>query len=424
MQSSVLDILERRGFVDAITNPQLHEVLKKPISFYMGFDPTADSLHLGHLMGIVAIKWLQLHGHKPFVLVGGATGKIGDPSGRSSERPLLTQEMLTHNVISIKDQLSRFIDFSSGASSAVLLNNDEWFSKISYTDFLRDVGKHFRIGAMLGKDSVRSRLQSDEGMSYTEFSYQLLQGYDFYYLHHHHGVCLQLGGSDQWGNITAGIDFSRKMCSGSLYGLTFPLLTKSDGKKFGKSEGGAVWLSSQLYSPYKFYQYLFRTADEDVINLLKKLTFIPIEEIEELELDLQNNRLPPHTAQKRLAAEVTKLVHGEEGLEKAFKVTAAALPGSEALLDVAVLEEIKSDLPFIKLQEDQILGKKLAEVFVVSGMLPSKSEAIRLIKNGGAYFNNKKVETPDQMVEKAEVIEGRFLLLSVGKKSRLLIELF
>jgi len=410
--------------VDAITNPQLHEVLKKPISFYMGFDPTADSLHLGHLMGIVAIKWLQLHGHKPFVLVGGATGKIGDPSGRSSERPLLTQEMLTHNVISIKDQLSRFIDFSSGASSAVLLNNDEWFSKISYTDFLRDVGKHFRIGAMLGKDSVRSRLQSDEGMSYTEFSYQLLQGYDFYYLHHHHGVCLQLGGSDQWGNITAGIDFSRKMCSGSLYGLTFPLLTKSDGKKFGKSEGGAVWLSSQLYSPYKFYQYLFRTADEDVINLLKKLTFIPIEEIEELELDLQNNRLPPHTAQKRLAAEVTKLVHGEEGLEKAFKVTAAALPGSEALLDVAVLEEIKSDLPFIKLQEDQILGKKLAEVFVVSGMLPSKSEAIRLIKNGGAYFNNKKVETPDQMVEKAEVIEGRFLLLSVGKKSRLLIELF
>ena len=424
MKMNVLDILHQRGFIDAATSPDLKELLKKPVSFYMGFDPTADSLHLGHLMGVVAIKWLQMHGHKPYILVGGATGKIGDPSGRSTERPLLTQEMLTHNVISIHNQLSRFIQFSQGSSQAVMLNNDDWFSKMSFTDFLRDVGKHFRIGAMLGKESVRSRLQSEEGMSYTEFSYQLLQGYDFYHLHHHHGVVLQIGGSDQWGNIIAGIEFTRKTSQGSLYGLTFPLLTKSDGKKFGKSEGGAVWLSAELYSPYKFYQYLYRTSDDDVINLLKKLTFVDLDEINQLEDGLKNQKLAPNTAQKLLAAEVTKLVHGEEGLEVALKVTAAAMPGSQALLDGKILCEIKADIPCAKLRKEEVLGKKLVDLFVSSQMLPSKSEATRLIKNGGAYLNNQKLDKPDQTLEINDLIDEQFLLLSVGKKSRLLIEIF
>lgn len=422
MGSNVIDILKQRQFIDAMTSPDLITSVNKPIKFYIGFDPTADSLHLGNLVGIMALTWFQRYGHTPYILVGGATGKIGDPSGKSTERPLLTEELLAHNVESIRKQLERFLDFSHPTARPVMINNDTWFSKISFTDFLRDVGKHFRIGAMLGKESVRARIQSEEGMSYTEFSYQLLQAYDFYYLNHHHDVMLQFGGSDQWGNITAGIEFARKVAQKTLYGMTFPLLTRSDGKKFGKSEGGAVWLSSSLYSPYKFYQYLYRVSDEDVINLLKMLTFVEIEEILEIERLLKNQSLPPNTAQKRLAEEVTRFVHGEEGLQTALRVTHAALPGSNAILDSKILQDIKGDISSADFSKKDVIGRKYIDILVQSQLLSSKSEAIRLIKNGGAYLNNQKIEDAERIIEDKDLIGEEFLLVSIGKKTRLLIQ--
>lgn len=422
MNSNVIEILESRGVIDNITSPELKKLVEKPVSFYIGFDPTAESLHLGNLMGIVAMTWFQKCGHKPYILVGGATGKIGDPSGKSQERPLLNREILDHNVKSIQAQLGLFLDFDHPTAAPVMVNNDDWFSKISFTDFLRDVGKHFRIGTMLAKESVRARINSEEGMSYTEFSYQLLQAYDFYYLSQTEDVSLQMGGSDQWGNITAGIEFTRKVGQKTVYGLTFPLLTRSDGKKFGKSEGGAVWLSPSLFSPYKFYQYLYRIADEDVISLLKKLTFIDLEEINQYEDGIRSQQLPPNTAQKRLAEEVTRFVHGEEGLATALKVTAAALPGSTALLDFHTLKEIKGDITSFSLTKKEILGKKITDALVVAQLATSKGEALRLVKNGGAYINNVKVAEIERPIVLEDFIGGVFLLLSSGKKNRVLIE--
>lgn len=422
MNSNVIEILESRGFIESITSPELKKLVEKPLSFYIGFDPTAESLHLGNLMGIVAMTWFQKCGHKPYILVGGATGKIGDPSGKSQERPLLTRELLDHNVKSIKAQLGLFLDFDHPTAAPVMVNNDDWFSTISFTDFLRDVGKHFRIGTMLAKESVRARINSEEGMSYTEFSYQLLQAYDFYYLSQTEDVSLQMGGSDQWGNITAGIEFTRKVGQKTVYGLTFPLLTRSDGKKFGKSEGGAVWLSPSLFSPYKFYQYLYRIADEDVISLLKKLTFIDLEEINQYEDGIRSKQLPPNTAQKRLAEEVTRFVHGEEGLATALKVTAAALPGSTAVLDFHTLKEIKGDITSVSLSKEEILGKKITDALVIAQLATSKGEASRLVKNGGAYINNAKVAEIERTIELEDLIGGVFLLLSSGKKNRVLIE--
>jgi tyrosyl-tRNA synthetase len=422
MRQNVIEILENRGFIDNLTSPELKKIVEKPVKFYIGFDPTAQSLHLGNLMGIVAMRWLQMCGHKPYILVGGATGKIGDPSGKSQERPLLTRETLEHNVKSIKDQLALFLDFDHSSAGAVMVNNDDWFSKIYFTDFLRDVGKHFRIGSMLAKESVRARINSEEGMSYTEFSYQLLQAYDFYHLCQTEDVTLQLGGSDQWGNITAGIEFVRKVLQKSVYGLTFPLLTRSDGKKFGKSEGGAVWLSPHMFSPYKFYQYLYRIADEDVISLLKKLTFVDLEEIAAYEQGIADKTLSPNTAQKRLAEEVTLFVHGKQGLATALKVTAAALPGSTAVLDYDTLLEIKGDISSISLTKEDILGKKITEALVAAQLATSKGEASRLIKNGGAYLNNIKVTEIERNIDSQDLIGGVFLVLSSGKKNRVLIE--
>jgi len=420
---SVIEVLKKRQFIESVTSPELSQIMEKPLKFYIGFDPTAESLHLGNLVGIIAAAWLQRFGHTPYLLVGGATGKIGDPSGKSLERPLLSEEILQSHINSIKAQLSRFLDFNHPTAAPVIVNNDTWFSKMSVTDFLREVGKHFRIGSMLGKESVRARVQSEEGMSYTEFSYQLLQGYDFYYLHKHYGVSLQLGGSDQWGNITAGVEYTRKMDQAAVHGLTFPLLTRSDGKKFGKSEGGAIWLSSELCSPYKFYQYLYRVADTDVITLLYRLTFVDSEIIVDFENRLKDKTLPPNTAQKYLAEEVTRFVHGEEGLQTALKVTQAALPGSNAVLDIKILQEIKEDISCVRLVKEDVIHKKYIDVMVKAGCIASKSEAVRLVKNGGVYLNNQKIEDPDKIIAAQDVIGEQFLLVSVGKKTRYLIEL-
>ena len=272
--SNVVDCLKERGLVDAMTSEEVVKLLEQPRKLYLGFDPTADSLHIGSLVGIVILRWFQKFGHTPVVILGGATGRIGDPSGKSVERPLLDRAAIDYNVARIRRHFEVVLDFFHLKAKPILLNNDEWFSQMNLIDFLRDVGKHFRVGTMLAKEMVKSRIQSEEGICFTEFTYQLLQSYDFYHLFTHHGVVLQLGGSDQWGNITSGIDLVRKLTAAQAYGLTFPLLTRSDGKKFGKTEEGTVWLAADRCSPYHFYQYFVRVPDADVIKLMRFLTFM------------------------------------------------------------------------------------------------------------------------------------------------------
>jgi len=414
---NVIEFLEKRGFVDNITSDELKALAKKPFKAYIGFDPTADSLHLGNLVGIVALAWIEKFGHTPVALLGGATGKIGDPSGKSQERPLLTKETLSKNVKGIRSQLERCL------KSPLILNNDDWLGSFSFIDFLRDVGKHFRIGPMMGKESVRSRLESEEGMSFTEFSYQLLQGYDFYHLYTKEDTAVQMGGSDQWGNITAGIEFTRKLTGKSIFGMTFPLLTRSDGAKFGKSVEGAIWLDPQKTSPYQFYQYLIGVADSDVAQLLRMLTFIDLEEVEEYERAIKSGDFTPNAAQKRLAEEVTRFVHGEEGLQTALKVTEAAKPGSKATLDFEVLDEIAKDMPSVTMKLSDVVDQKFSDVAASCKLTSSKSESVRLIKNGGAYLNNEKIEDLVFLITPKHIIGEKYLLLGSGKKKKILIKI-
>jgi tyrosyl-tRNA synthetase len=427
MQSSVksdkniIDVLTERGFIDQMTSPHLRDHAGTPIRVYLGFDPTAESLHLGNLVGIVALAWFQKFGHTPYALMGGATGRIGDPSGKSSERPLLGEEELAHNVSNLTRFLKKILHFPHGQKPA-FVNNEDWLGKFTLVEFLRDVGKHFRVGPMLAKESVRARLESDEGMSFTEFSYQLLQGYDFHYLHRHFGITLQLGGSDQWGNITAGIEYNRKVKGDQLFGLTWPLLTRSDGKKFGKSEEGAIWLSAEKLSPYHFYQYLFRVPDADVIRLMKMLTFMDLTEIRAIEQSMEKEGYEPNSAQKRLAEEVTRFVHDEEGVHAALRVTAGLQPGAESKLSSEVLKEIASDMPHASLHSQEVVGKKWIDVAVKIGLIPSKAEGVRLVKNGGAYLNNARIDDPAFEIGTDHLIDGIYLLLSSGKKKKILVD--
>lgn len=413
---NVIDFLEKRGVIDKITSDKLKERANKPLKAYIGFDPTANSLHLGNLVGIIALAWFEKFGHFPVVLIGGATGKIGDPSGKSTERPLLTHETLQKNVEGIRKQFQRYL------KNPLILNNDDWLTSYSLVGFLRDIGKHFRVGPMLGKDSVRSRFRSEEGISFTEFSYQVLQGYDFYHLSEKEDVILQIGGSDQWGNITAGMELTRKLSGKTIFGMTFPLLTRSDGAKFGKSEDGAIWLDPKKTSPYQFYQYLVRVSDEDVIKLMKMLTFMELEEIETFEKRIQSGDFTPNAAQKKLAEEVTRFVHGEDGLRIALKVTEAVSPGSKASLDPEVFEEIAKDMPHTLMRTQDVIDQTYAEVAVRSGLLMSKAEGNRMIKNGGAYLNNEKIDDPSFMIQSKHIIGGKYLLFSAGKKKKILIK--
>ncbi len=415
---NVIDVLAERGFIDQMTHADLRDRVNQPIKAYVGFDPTADSLHLGNLVPIMGLAWFQKFGHTPYAILGGATGLIGDPSGKSSERNLLDQETLSHNVRCLEAFFKKILDFPSGPRP-VILNNNDWLGKFSLVDFLRDVGKHFRIGPMMAKEMVRTRLQGEDGMSFTEFSYQILQGYDFYYLCREHGVTLQMGASDQWGNITAGTEFNRKLGGETLYGATFPLLTKSDGKKFGKSEEGAIWLSADKLSPYQFYQHLVRVADSDVIKLLKVLTFLEMDEIREIEAGMS----VPNSAQKRLAEEVTRFVHGEEGLQAALKVTEGMAPGSDAKLSGSVLKELAGDMPTAELALNDVVGQKYVDIAVRVGLVTSKSEGSKLIKNGGAYLNNERVADLALTISLTDLIDHTYLLLSAGKKKRLLIKI-
>ncbi len=415
---NVIECLTARGFIDAVTSPELEKQALKPLKVYVGFDPTADSLHLGNLVGIMGLAWMQKFGHTPYVILGGATGLIGDPSGKSTERPLLSPELLEHNVRCLRAFFEKILSPQNGPRP-VILNNYDWLSKFSFIEFLRDVGKQFRLGPMLAKEMVRTRLESEEGISFTEFSYQILQGYDFHYLSKTHGVSVQMGGSDQWGNITAGIELNRKLSGEPLFGVTFPLLTRSDGKKFGKSEGGAVWLSADKLTPFQFYQYLVSVPDADVIRLLKMLTFLPLEEIE----PLSRADVPPNTAQKLLAAEVTRFVHGEAGLQAALRVTEGMAPGATASLSGDVLAELVRDMPHVEYSSSDVVGQKFVELAVKVGLVPSKGEGVRTIKNGGLYLNNVRVDDAARIIASEDLIDGKFLLLSMGKKKRFLIKI-
>jgi tyrosyl-tRNA synthetase len=366
----------------------------------------------------MGLAWFQRFGHTPVAILGGATGLIGDPSGKSAERNLLDEKTLAHNVGCLETFFKKILDFPQGPRP-LILNNNEWLGKFTLVEFLRDVGKHFRIGPMMAKEMVRTRMQADEGMSFTEFSYQLLQGYDFCYLAKEHGVALQMGGSDQWGNITAGTELNRKLGGETLFGLTFPLLTKSDGKKFGKSEEGAIWLSSNRLSPYQFYQHLVRVVDADVIKLLKILTFLDLEEIAQIEAGMN----VPNSAQKRLAEEVTRFVHGSEGLAAALKVTESMMPGNDANLSGELLRELAGDMPSADLNRDEVVGQKYVDIAVRVGLVSSKSEGAKLIKNGGAYLNNERISDPALTIALNHLIDHSYLLLSAGKKKRFLIRI-
>jgi len=387
---------------------------------------------LGNLLALIVLSWFRRSGHNVVALIGGATARVGDPSGKSLERPQLDAHTLERNTVGIENTIRTILgrpqnhsNFGNGNGSVVVLNNYDWWKEFSLLDFLKRVGKYARVGSMMAKESVRKRLESEQGMSYTEFTYQLLQGYDFLYLFQNEGVNVQIGGSDQWGNITAGTELIRKILQveGGAYGLTFPLLLKSDGTKFGKSEDGAIWLSPSMLSPYKFYQYFFSVPDADVVRFLKILTFLDIDEIVKLEEEMKRPGYMPNTAQRKLAEEVTRFVHGEDGLSEALRATDALRPGSETKLDWKTIEGIAEDVPSCSLAYDAVLNQSLVDLSVSSGLFDSKSAARRLLKQGGVYLNNSKVDSENKRIEAADIVDGKVLLLSAGKKNKVLVRI-
>jgi tyrosyl-tRNA synthetase len=421
--ADILKTLRERDLLVEVSDPELEaKTSREKIAVYCGIDPTADSMHLGHLLPVIVMRWWQLAGHQPVWIVGGATGRIGDPGGKSAERPLLSLEEIERNVRGLDGQLRRLMPADHKLQPVIMTNNVDWFGSMGMLEFLRDIGKHFRLGTMLAKDSVKNRLHSDEGISFTEFSYQILQAYDFLFLHRHHQVQVQIGGTEQWGNITAGIELTRKLDGDTVYGTTFPLLLRSDGKKFGKSEGGAIWLDRNRLSPYEFYQYLLRIPDADVILFLKRLTFLPLPQIDQMAQAMQAADYQPFTAQKLLAAEVTRFVHGEEGLQEALRITQEAAPGGETSLDEETLEGLARSLGATQMLEQELIGKRIVDLLVDCQLSASKGEARRLIGNGGVSLNNIKIDQVDRCLEPGDLVASRFVLLAVGKRKKAIVE--
>jgi tyrosyl-tRNA synthetase len=420
MQSTgLLDQLEQRGIIEQVTNRKaLDELLAKPgASIYVGFDPTADSLHVGHMLPALMLARFQRAGHRPIVLVGGATGMVGDPSFRASERQLMSLDEIRANCTAIGKQLSQFVSFE-GSNAALMVNNADWTAPVSHLEWLRDVGKYFTVNYMIAKESVRKRLEDrDQGISYTEFSYMLLQANDFLHLFENQNCTIQGGGSDQWGNITAGIELIRKKRGGEAFGITFPLLTTSSGEKFGKSAGNAVWLDPARTSPYQFYQYWIRTEDADVEKLLKLFTFLTVEEIAAIvaeHLQAPEQRV----AQKKLAAEMTRLVHGEEKLAQAIASSEALFGGELSGLSDTDLADIFADVPSFSIDASAIAtGLRLPDLLVRAGAAKSKGEATRLIAAGGVYLNNKRIDDATKPLTAADLTAESMFVLRVGKKS-------
>jgi tyrosyl-tRNA synthetase len=407
------------------TTEGLPDLLKGgSLTTYIGFDPTAASLHVGSLLPMVSLARLQRHGHPPIAVVGGGTGMIGDPSGKATERSLLTGEQVDANVRGIRGQLERFLDFDDRRTPARLVNNAEWLGQLSAIEFMRDIGKHFTVNAMLAKDSIKRRSESDDGISYTEFSYLLLQAYDYLVLHDRFSCTLQMGGSDQWGNITAGIELIRRLRSAKAYGLVMPLLTTAAGTKFGKSEAGAVWLDPSLTSPYRFYQFWFNTDDADVGRYLRFFTFLDRDAIESLE---STTRSEPQArvAQRELAREITRMVHGAEQVSRAEHASEVLFGGSLDALSaddvLAVFDDVPSStMAASRLQEE---GVPVTEMLVATGLVKSKGEASRLLRAGGIYLNNTRVTDDKRRVGMPDAIDGRLVLLRRGAKDNHVVKL-
>lgn len=423
MATNAFDELKWRELVYDCVEGVQDLLAKEQVTVYNGFDATADSLHVGHMVPLVALARLQRFGHHPIALAGGGTSMIGDPSGKSSERQLLSRQQVEANVESIKQQLAHFLDFDVKSNPARVMNNADWLMSLPLIDFMRDIGKHFTVNYMMTKDSVRNRIEREEGLSFTEFSYMLLQSYDFLYLHDHFGVRLQTGGSDQWGNITAGAELIRRMRSTQAYGMVYPLITKSDGTKFGKTESGSVWLSAERTSPYRFYQFWLNTDDRDVINYLKFFTFLPQERVTELEAGV-SERPEAREAQRVLAREVTGTVHGPTALARAEQASQALFGGDITGLPGEDIQDIFAEVPSSELSKASLEGEgtSIVDLLTETGFLKSKGEARRAITEGGIYLNNQRVGEPTQVVSVNQLLDGRFLVLRRGRKNYYLVK--
>lgn len=422
---NLIEELRWRGMIQDMMPGTEEQLAKETTAGYVGFDPTADSLHIGHLVPVLLLRHLQNYGHKPIALVGGATGMIGDPSGKSEERNLLDEATLAHNVQALKDQLSQYIDFTPGKkNSAELVNNYDWMKEFSFIGFLRDIGKHITVNYMMSKDSVKKRIEGDTGISYTEFAYQLLQGYDFLWLYQNKNCKLQMGGSDQWGNIVTGTELIRRKAGGEAFAFTCPLITKADGGKFGKTESGTVWLGANRTSPYQFYQFWLNAGDADAEKWIKIFTFISKEEIDGL-IDAHKQDASKRILQKRLAEEVTKFVHGEEELKAAIETTEKLFANQTAPAESLSVEDlegmegvVKFDFAAAKLSEGIDIVSFLAETTI----FPSKGEARKTVQGGGVSINRKKVEGIELTVDASILLHGKYLLVQKGKKNYYLVK--
>jgi tyrosyl-tRNA synthetase len=421
---SILEELKWRGLVaDCTDAEELAKKISAPITLYCGFDPTADSLHVGNLVPLLALRRFQLLGHFPIAVAGGATGSIGDPSGKTQERQLLTKEILEKNIASVKVQLAKLLDFETKKNPARLLDNASWTQNISFLDFLRDIGKHFSVNQMVAKESVRARMEDREvGISFTEFSYMLLQAFDFFVLARDQNCELQIGGSDQWGNITAGIDLCRKKLGKPVFGLTLPLITNADGTKFGKTEAGAVWLDPKKTSVYKFYQFWINTNDKDVIRYLKYFTFLPCEEIQRLE-NLPDENRGTREAQKALAKSVTDLIHGESATQEVVRASEILFGGELKGITETTFNEILGEVPtkeIEKLKFDEA-GISLVELLIHAGLANSKGQARKDIEGGGVYLNNNRETNFQRTVTANDLLFGKHILLRKGKKNYVVV---
>ena len=421
--------LRWRGMIQDIMPGTEEKLMEGPQAAYVGIDPTADSLHIGHLVSVMILKHFQNCGHKPFALVGGATGMIGDPSMKSAERNLLDEQTLTHNVESLKAQLARFLDFESDSpNKAELVNNYEWMKDYSFIGFIRDIGKHITVNYMMAKDSVKKRLQRDssEGMSFTEFSYQLMQGYDFYWLWKNRGCVLQFGGSDQWGNITTGTELIRRIDGGTAYALTCPLIRKADGTKFGKTEKGNIWLDPERTSPYEFYQFWLNVADDDAERYIKIFTLLDRKTIEDA---IEAHRTDPgaRTLQKLLAKEVTVMVHGQEAYENAIEASRLLFGNVSAeafrKMDERTVREVFANVPSFELSASELPCDILEFLAVKTSVFPSKGEARKMIQGGGVSLNKAKVADAASLVTPDDVINGHYILAQKGKKNYFIINI-
>ena len=424
MARNAFEELRWRGLVYDNTESVPDLLSEGSVTIYNGFDATADSLHIGHMVPLTTLARLQRFGHQPIAVAGGGTSMIGDPSGKVLERQLLSRETIEANIETIKLQLAHFLDFDAKTNPALLVNNADWLLQLNLVDFLRDVGKHFTVNYMINKDSVRKRLDREDGISFTEFSYMLLQSYDFLHLHDQFNCTIQTGGSDQWGNITAGVELIRRMRGKSAGALVYPLITKADGTKFGKTESGTVWLSPRRTSPYRYYQFWLNTDDRDVMNYLKIFTWLDEKEILELE-SMVETQPEQREAQRRLAREMTRNTHDETALGKAEQASQVLFGGEIGGLSAAEVADIFADVPSGRVPKTQLQGEGLPvpDLLVDCGILSSKGEARRAVEAGGIYVNNRRVADAAHRLTLADAVEGRFVVIRRGRKNYWLIRI-